>query len=317
MSRELLDALSAAHAINGAELARRLGITRAAVWKQVERLRALGLPIEAEAGRGYRLPQALDLLDAARLRHALTQAARARISALDVALEIDSTNAHGAPSGTVLFAEHQRQGRGRRGRAWHSPFAANLYVSVLWRFERGLAALQGLSLAVAVALAQALRDLDVADCALKWPNDVLARGRKLAGILVEVGGEWNGDCHAVIGIGINVRMPDPGVHIEQPWIDLHTLRGAHTPTRQALALALLERLLPGLHTFATQGWPAFAEHWRAFDGLRGHTVTVHDAITWSGTAEGVDAHGHLQVRTAEGALRSISAGEVSVRRSAS
>jgi BirA family biotin operon repressor/biotin-[acetyl-CoA-carboxylase] ligase len=322
MSRELLDALSTAQAINGAELARRLGITRAAVWKQVERLRALGLPIAAEVGRGYRLPHNLDLLDAARLLRELTPAARAQVATLEVALEIDSTNAElmrrgaqGAASGTVLFAEHQSRGRGRRGRSWHSPFAANVYLSVLWRFDRGLAALQGLSLAVAVALAQALRDLGVPDCILKWPNDVLARGRKLAGILVEVGGEWNGDSHAVIGIGINARMPDPGARIEQPWIDLQQLCDARAPTRHALARAVLERVLQGLAAFAAQGWPAFAEAWRAFDGLRGERVTVHDTNPWTGIAEGVDAFGHLLLRTADGTVHAVSAGEVSVRRS--
>lgn len=317
----LLAALSAEHAVSGAELARRLGVTRAAVWKHIEQLREFGAPIEAAAGSGYRLAWPLEALDGERIRSELDVATRKRLRALAVHWRIDSTStelqrraAAGAGAIEVCLAETQSAGRGRRGRAWQSPLGGNLYFSLLRRFEAGMAALSGLSLVAGIAVVEALADCGVAGVGLKWPNDVLADGRKLAGILVELGGEFLGPCHAVIGIGINLRLPaDARARIDQPAIDVASLRGGAAPSRNVLAARLMTRLIAALDRFEAQGFAAFAQAYADHDVLHGRNVRVLAAgESREGVAAGVDARGALVVRHGRNATHYDSA-EISVR----
>ena len=319
--RTLLAALSADAAVSGSALAARLGVTRAAVWKQIEALRALGAPIKAAAGRGYRLAFPLELLDAARIGTELDPATRKRLRAIDVFWQIDSTNSElsrRAGSGSheldACVAETQSAGRGRRGRAWQSPLGGNLYFSLLRRFEQGMGTLSGLSLAVGVAVIEALTDCGVAEVGLKWPNDVLARGRKLAGILVELGGEFLGPCHAVIGIGINLRLPPATrARIDQPAIDLATLLDGELPSRNRLAGRLLVRLIAALDRFAAQGFDAFHADYARHDLLAGRAIRVLAAgEERAGVAAGIDARGALILRHGK-ALAHYDSAEVSVR----
>lgn len=321
--RDLLAALSADHAVSGSALARALGVTRAAVWKQVEQLREIGAPIEAAAGSGYRLAWPLEMLDAAHIVAALDESARAR-TGIDVHWQIDSTNVElqrqaGMRTDTrrvrVCVAETQTAGRGRRGRVWQSPLGGNLYFSLLWRFDQGMGALAGLSLVAGVATIGALEDCGVREAGLKWPNDVLARGRKLAGILVELGGEFLGPCHAVIGIGINLRLSDAArARIDQPAIDLATLAGTGSPpSRNLLAARLISRLVAALDRFDAQGFEAFREDYARSDLLNGEAVRVlTGAQTHDGVAAGIDARGALRVRHGAKVVHYDSA-EVSVR----
>jgi BirA family biotin operon repressor/biotin-[acetyl-CoA-carboxylase] ligase len=199
------------------------------LWKRIEQLRALGVDVEATAGKGYRLAQPLDLLDAGHICAQVEHDAPGLLRSLAVEWSIESTNAAVAQfghdlHGRVVLAEHQTGGRGRRGRTWQSPLAANLYLSVGWRFACGAAGLAGLSVAVGIAAVESLRQLGFDDVALKWPNDLVAHGKKLGGLLIEVGGEIGGPSHVVIGIGVNARMPKTAAEaIDQPWIDLDTL----------------------------------------------------------------------------------------------
>jgi BirA family transcriptional regulator, biotin operon repressor / biotin---[acetyl-CoA-carboxylase] ligase len=321
--REVLVELAKSDSVSGEALAQRLGVTRAAVWKQIERLRDAGVDVAAVPGSGYRLARSIELLDAAAIRRALPAPARALLSRVEVAFEIDSTSNEllrrandDAGSGTVLFAERQSGGRGRRGRAWHSPLGANLYFSVLWRFDGGLAALAGLSLAVGVSIARVLRDLGAPAVALKWPNDLVCAGRKLGGILVEAGGEANGACHAVIGIGLNVRMaPVDKAIIDQPWCDLGAAFDGESPGRNALAGALVGALLPDLAAFAVDGGAAARHVFAQYDALAGAEIDVHAGNrTWRGTAQGVDTLGRLLVDDARGERHALSSAEISVRR---
>ncbi|HEX6833148.1 MAG TPA: biotin--[acetyl-CoA-carboxylase] ligase [Rudaea sp.] len=320
MDARLLAQLSADHAVSGSALAERLGVTRAAVWKQIEALRALGAPIEAAAGSGYRLGWPIELLDADAISAELDPALRARLGALSVHWQIDSTNtellrraAAGAADLEVCMAETQSAGRGRRGRAWVSPLGANLYFSQLKRFAQGMGALGGLSLAVGVALVEALTDVGVRGIALKWPNDVVADGRKLAGILIELGGEFLGPCYAVIGIGINLRLtPQALAAIDQPAIDVASL--AQTPVgRNRLAGRLLARLVDTLDRFAEHGFEPFAAAYARHDGLRGRPVRVHAVHgVRDGIADGIDERGALRVRQDDG-IALYGSAEVSVR----
>lgn len=315
---KLFGELSAAHSVSGSELARRLGVTRAAVWKQIEALRALGAPIQAQAGAGYRLQWPFDALDAARIRAQLPAPLRRRCG-LEVHWQIDSTSsallraaAAGAPDLSVCLAETQSGGRGRRGRRWQSPLGGNVYFSLLKRFTHGMAALSGLSLVAGIALIDALHDAGVTGVGLKWPNDVLAGGRKLAGILVELGGEFLGPCHAVIGIGINVCLPrDAG--IDQPHTDLAQL-AAPPPERNLLVARLLTRLCGALDRFEREGFAPFAQEYARHDLLRGHAVSVQAAAgARDGVAAGIDERGALRVRHGN-ATACYDSAEVTVRR---
>lgn len=330
--RELLLRLLAGP-VSGDALARECGQTRAAVWKRIEALRVAGIAIDARPGRGYALAASLDLLDADAIRAGMPASARADIASLEVAWSPDSTNAEllrrppRSRGIAVLLAERQTSGRGRRGRAWTSPLAANLYLSLVRVFDGGLARLGGLSLVAGVAAVEALHAAGYATVQLKWPNDLVVadtddrRGsrrrpvlRKLGGLLVEGGGEHAGPVRAVLGLGVNVRMPrEAATAIAQPWTDLAALRAGAPPSRNAIAAALLAHLLPALDLFDRDGLAPFLPRYAACDALAGREVEVHAGdATHAGTALGIADDGALRVRLRDGERR-FHAGEVSVR----
>ncbi len=317
----LLALLSARAPVSGTELAARLKVSRAAVWKQIEALRASGVPIEASAGHGYRLTRAFEPLAAGVIRRALSPATRKGLGLLETHWKVDSTSSELArraaqvPDGSFIFAETQSAGRGRRGRAWCSPPAGNLYFSCLKRFACGYAALSGLSLAVGVAVLRALQDLDVRGVRLKWPNDLVTDQGKLAGILIELGGEFLGPCHAVIGIGLNVHLPVAArAAIQQQATDLETLCGGKPPRRDVLAAALIERLCEALDVFSESGFAAFLDEYARHDALLGCPLRIDDPRGgFEGVGLGVDARGALHVRTRSGEQK-IESAEVSIRR---
>lgn len=240
---------------------------------------------------------------------------------VDVLAECGSTNAEllaraeaGAPSGTVLVAERQTAGRGRLGREWISAPGDSLTFSLLWRFPAG-ASLSGLSLAVGVAVVRALEKLGagdtaeevpLGDTALKWPNDVLRDGKKLAGILIEL----QANTAAVIGIGLNLRLP-----AAMP-ADLREQAAALDADTDAniLLATLLAELLPVLDGFATGGFAALRDEWLSRQAWIGQAVRVqlHDAAVVEGICAGVAADGALLLQTAGGVQRILS-GDVSLR----
>lgn len=305
--------------VSGDLLAHETGLTRAAIWKRVQALRDAGVAIVGSAGQGYTLEQPLDLLDAKTLLASLPGEVRKQVVALEVAWSLDSTNSEllrrdtPAAGCTVLLAERQTGGRGRRGRSWTSPLAAHVYLSLARRFSGGLARLGGLSLVAGVAVAEGLRDLGLAEIRLKWPNDLVVQGRKLGGLLVEGGGEAGGPVRAVIGLGLNVRMPaQQAATIDQPWLDL--AQALPTPvSRNAAVSAVLARLLPALELFDAQGLAPFLPRYAALDALHGkHVVVRLDDGEVLGIADGIANDGALRLRTPQG-LRDFHAGEVSVR----
>lgn len=310
---------------SGDVLARASGQTRAAVWKRIEALRAAGVEIVARPGHGYALARPLDLLDAGEIRSRLPRDGRALLHALEVAWSIDSTNAEllrrpGPDAGVdVLLAERQTGGRGRRGRTWTSPLAANLYLSLSRVYAGGLVRLGGLSLVAGVAAAEALQAAGFPGVRLKWPNDLVVPDvdgglRKLGGLLVEGGGEHAGPVRAVVGLGLNVGMPAvAATGIDQPWVDLAALADGGPPARNALAAMLLAHLLPALAAFDADGLAPFLGRYAACDALQGREVVVETgARAHAGTALGPGDDGALRVRTAGGERR-FHAGEVSVR----
>ena len=305
--------------VSGDALAQEAGLTRAAMWKRIEALREAGVEIDAQAGRGYALRHPVELLQADAIIDALPPFVRAGLASLEIAWSLDSTNsellrretpAHGV---AALIAERQTGGRGRRGKTWASPLAAHLYLSLSRQFSGGLARLGGLSLVAGVATAEALHESGYADVRLKWPNDLVVEGRKLGGLLVEGGGEHAGPVRAVIGLGLNVRMPEAmAATLDQPWTDLVRLMDP-PPSRNALAARLLTHLLPALDRFDAEGLAPFLASYARFDALTGREVVVHLAgESQTGIATGIAEDGALRVRVG-GKERVVHAGEISVR----
>lgn len=319
--QQLLAVLASGEMLSGSRLAAEAGITRAAIWKQIEVLRQRGVPIESAGSAGYRLPWPVQMLEEQAIRAALPTSVAQRLGTLDVHWEIDSTSSElqrrgiEAPDLSVVMAETQTAGRGRRGRSWLSPPGLNIYLSCLKRFEAGFATLSGLSLATGVIVLRALHALGIDGARLKWPNDVLADGGKLAGILVELSGEYQGPCAAVIGIGLNLRLTDAlREQAGQPICDLATLAGGTPPDRNRAAAALITSLVEGLEQFEHEGLTAFADDYAEHDALRGVPLRVSSASgELDGIGAGIDVRGALQLQTAAG-LRCIDSADVTVRR---
>jgi BirA family biotin operon repressor/biotin-[acetyl-CoA-carboxylase] ligase len=303
---------------SGEVLGERLGVSRAAVWKQVRELERAGLAVQAVRGKGYRLAQPLELLNVALIQAEMGALARESLARIELFHELASTNDHlrqqGMPvSGAVCLAERQTHGRGRRGRHWVSPYGANLYLSLSWRFERGVAALAGLSLVAGVALLRALRKLGVEHAGLKWPNDLYLEQAKLAGILIEISGESAGPCTVVIGLGVNMAMPERwGRDIDQHWTDLGRACGRPI-SRNRLAGQVLDQLLTALQEFDRQGLHPFRDEWQEHDLSYGRPVQVllADAVI-PGLGAGIDEDGAFLLDTPNG-LRRFTSGEVSLR----
>lgn len=319
MAFQTLRALADGAFHSGEDIARALGVTRSAVWYGIREIIGDGLAVESVRGRGYRLEHPVSLLDAAQVRRALRGTA-APVS-IEISDTVDSTNtqltqraAAGAQSGLVLAAEAQTAGRGRRGRVWHSGIGSTLTFSLLWRFALGARELGGLSLAVGVALARSLRAAGAHEAQLKWPNDVVLPGGKLAGILIETHGDVLGPSVVVIGVGINVRA-DPRVRaaVDQPVADLETARAAPVD-RNALLVALLIELAAVLDRFGREGFDALRAEWQQLHAHQNRSVQLMlaDGRMVTGVARGVADDGALLLETGSGVGRHHS-GEVSLR----
>lgn len=305
---------------SGESLAGTLGVSRTAVWKRIQRLSALwGLEIEAVRGKGYRLARPLDLLDEAVLLRALGPEARRRIAGLEIHADLDSTNSHlmtralaGDRGPRVCLAERQGAGRGRLGRHWLSPYAANLYLSILWQSPRAPHQLGGLSIAMGVVVAQLLREIGFGAVGLKWPNDLITEQGKLGGLLMQLHGEGEGPSTLVIGLGLNVAMPKAiGQRIDQPWTDLRAL--GQPPARSLLAAWIINRMFYGLLQYDAKGLEPFVDGWRQLDLLRDRPlVLIRGNERLLGNNGGIASDGALILKTAQG-IRHFHSGEVSLR----
>jgi BirA family biotin operon repressor/biotin-[acetyl-CoA-carboxylase] ligase len=305
-------------------LAKQLQVSRAAVWKGVERLRALGVEVQALPRRGYRLPNPVELLDARRIRAELAPHREARLRSLDLLFEVDSTNtrllaAPPPPTGgaDACLCELQHAGRGRRGRSWIAPFGAGVAMSVAWTFSDGARSLPGLSLGVGVAVSRALVRLGAQGVALKWPNDIWYQDRKLGGVLIELRAEASGPAHVVIGLGLNVALSAAARReIEAGGVRVAAVAdacGSRALSRNLVAGAILDELLSMLEHFEREGFAAFRDAWTALDALKGRPalVLLGDTVVL-GTAQGVDSEGALLLDTGDRVQRFVS-GEASLR----
>ncbi|HEY2465435.1 MAG TPA: biotin--[acetyl-CoA-carboxylase] ligase [Steroidobacteraceae bacterium] len=308
---------------SGESLAAELRQTRAAVWKGVQRLRAIGIEVQALARRGYRLAGAVELLDVSRIRAELADERKPHLHGLELLFEIDSTNTRllsSAPppprTADVCIAELQHAGRGRLGRRWIAPFGGGIAMSLGWTCSDVVRTLPALSLGVGVAVSRGLMRAGAAGITLKWPNDIWFEDRKLGGVLIELRAEAGGPAHLVIGVGINVSLPaEARREIETSGTDVAAVTDAckEPASRNRVAGAILDELLSMLLQYERFGFAAFRDAWTALDGLSGRPaqVMVGEAVV-SGIARGVDADGALLLETKNRMQRFVS-GEASLR----
>lgn len=311
---DLLKLLSDGGFHSGESLGQSLGITRSAVWKQLQQLEErYSIELHKVQGRGYKLASPLSLLDESRLRQGCPVP-------LQLMASVDSTNAEAlrhlsarseqAPR--LFVAEQQSAGRGRRGRYWHSPYGENLYLSLLYPVEHSLM-LDGLSLCVGLAVQRALVELGFADARLKWPNDVLVGNAKLAGVLLELVGDPADRCHVVIGVGVNVNMlQDEKSRIDQSWTSLRRIRG-ELQDRTEILLTLIDQLLRQLDFISGAGFAGIRQEWERSHAWQGRRVRLSaGSQTVNGVVLGVDERGALRLLCDEGE-RCFSGGELSLR----
>ncbi|WP_354011105.1 bifunctional biotin--[acetyl-CoA-carboxylase] ligase/biotin operon repressor BirA [Endozoicomonas lisbonensis] len=318
---KLLSLLADGHFHSGEELGEVLGISRAAVWKKLKALEGLGLSLDSVRGKGYRLGQGIELLDQARIEAELDRALSKSIK-LHTCFSTSSTNdlvkelSDGQPGNlTFCLAEHQTSGRGRRGRTWVSPFGSTISMSANWRISEGTASLEGLSLAVGLAVLKALEANGARNLELKWPNDVLWQGKKLSGILLEVHGDPTGECDVIIGIGINIKLSEEQRKgIGQPAVDLYQVCGK-TVSRNAVVAQLINTLSHMLEGFSHGGFALYKDQWSEHNAFRGQEVTIETAGRKErGLNAGVNEQGGLLIETETG-IKVFNGGEVSLRKS--
>jgi BirA family biotin operon repressor/biotin-[acetyl-CoA-carboxylase] ligase len=315
--RQLLSALSHGEFQSGQLLAETLGLSRTAIANHIQQLQQLGLDIYKVKGRGYCLAKPLTLLDAAKISQ-LRQSGGADILVQNIT---DSTNSQlmqkvqdglVTEPGYTLVAEAQTAGRGRRGRNWYSPFAASLYFSMYWRLEQGIQAAMGLSLVVAIAIARLLKQHYQVDAKVKWPNDVYIDGKKLCGILVELAGQAHASCDVIIGIGMNIRLPQQALdNIDQQYIDL-TIASGQVIERNLLVVLLQKQLMALLTQFTYTGFSSFVDEFNQYNQYRDKAVKLIGNTEIKGTCLGVDQQGALLIETAAG-VQAYFGGELSLR----
>ncbi|SCC15283.1 bifunctional biotin--[acetyl-CoA-carboxylase] ligase/biotin operon repressor BirA [Gilliamella intestini] len=306
---KLIEMLADGQFHSGEELATIFGITRAGINKYIKQLREWGLELSSVQGKGYCLSAPLDLLSKNKIDLHYQSDSHCEILPI-----IDSTNQYllerigQLTSGDCCVAEFQSKARGRRGRKWFSPFGSNLYFSMYWKLEQGVAAAMGLSLVVGIVLADTLRSLSGQDIKVKWPNDLYLNDQKLAGILVELAGK-TGDCaHVVIGVGVNLTMTNPDTNIvNQKWANLGKV------DRNLLVAQVAKTLKSKLIEFEQHGLAPFINDWHRLDNFANRPVKllIGDNII-RGIAKGINDQGALLLEQ-NGKINAHIGGEISLR----
>lgn len=318
LQRQLIQQLASGALCSGEMLAQQAGISRAAIARHILALQQLGLDIYAIKGKGYRLAAPLQLLDI----HSIKQLQQPGLAAILLQHVTDSTNSQllkrlqdGAilQKGSVIVAEAQTAGRGRRGNSWFSPFGSNLYFSLYWQLDQGIQAAMGLSLLIAIAVAEVLEQQFQLPVKLKWPNDIYLADKKLAGILVELAGQSHSHCDVVIGLGLNIQMPTLADHqISQRWTDLQQ-HLAGKVDRNSLIANLQAVICRHLSQFEQHGFRPFVSAFNQRDQFAGQWVCLSSGSQQiKGFCLGVDAQGGIVLQQ-EGQIQSFYGGELSLR----
>lgn len=308
---------------SGTELGVQLQCSRSAVWKAIKGLKQeYNASIFSVRGRGYRLSSRIELLDIDLILKNLAINTREKVSNVEVFFDIDSTNdyliaqtklnKYNTSLCQVCLAEYQRNGKGRRGKKWVSPISGNLYCSLSWNFNKSFQELAGLSIAVSVGIAGLLEQIGVSGVEIKWPNDILWRGKKLLGVLLEMHGETLGPCTTIIGVGLNFNMSNSNIEIDQPWCDLNSVLGK-LPSRNKFAAQIIDNLIASIQLFESSGLDVFLESWNHYDVIQGKSIMIKksDSVE-QGIARGIDQTGALLVEQ-NGKMSPLYSGDVSIR----
>lgn len=308
---KLVDMLNDGALHNGNDLGEALKITRSAVWKMIQKLRQYGITVEAH-GKGYALLEPLYLFDPNKIKKKLIQ----NNMMLHTFESLDSTNDYfksikNKNTNQFCFAEHQSKAKGRLGRAWYSPFGQNIYMTLLYTFEKDISKLAGLSLAVGLAVSAVLKNYEI-QVKVKWPNDVFSDQKKISGNLIEVIAETHGKCHAVIGIGLNVNMKHNQHPIAKNWTSMKEILGRPI-NRNELTADLINHLLNYLEHFDKKGFCAFKEEWAASSYLQDQIISlIAHSETTRGKVIGIDDQGCLQLQLQDGSTKSFSSGDANI-----
>jgi len=328
MHFELLKLLADGKFHSGETLANTLQVSRTSIWKMIPRIQELGLELHSVKGKGYKLTEPLNLLEQEKILKNIPAEQQGKIQEIEIFPSLDSTSSYAmqrAQSGRldlaenkifVCLAEQQTAGKGRRGRPWVSPFGHNVYLTIARAFNAGLSELEGLSLLIALALARVLGRNEIQGFGIKWPNDILWQGKKLAGILLEVTGDPTGLSKVLIGLGLNVSAtPHSMAEVDQPWVDIKTIFGEE-PDRNILVAEILLEIIKMIDEFEKKGFVAFKEEWDEFDALKGQEVELKTHNNQStgilGKVMGVNDQGALLLQTHKG-LETFHGGELSPR----
>ncbi|MFK7795057.1 MAG: biotin--[acetyl-CoA-carboxylase] ligase [Gammaproteobacteria bacterium] len=321
---EVLTLLDNNRYCSGEALAKRFNVTRATIHNCIVKIESLGISVERVRGLGYRLTQPVDLLNQAEIQSILSESVANKLANIQCLEEIDSTNRYAtglalpqAGEFSLVLAEMQTAGRGRRGRQWVSPYAANVYLSIVWPLQRPLHESGMLSAMLAISMLTALEELGVSGLNLKWPNDIYSHNKKLAGLLIECAGEISGGCKMIIGMGVNVFMSQfKKVDIDQQWTDMFSHTQDWQYSRNHIAAMLINKAVVALSQFEDNAFDDLAGAWSQWDIMKDKAVELHSAQSiQTGVARGIDNDGCLLLETPNG-IEKISAGDVSLRMSA-
>lgn len=283
MSFELLEILADGQWHSGEQLGQKFGISRAAVWKKIQKLIDLGLEIEGQKNRGYMLLKPLNLLNKQIILDQLSSEISKDQLDIEIFSTINSTNTYLLDKAKkqesvhkkAVFAELQTAGRGRHGRVWQSPFSNNIYTSLGWSFQTSCAQIGGLSLAVGVVVAEVLQKNLVDGVGLKWPNDIFLNDGKLGGVLIEIHGDSLGNFQTVIGIGLNFHIPPKFLAQLQDRKVSYIEEVAPNLDRNIIGGQILNGLLKMLNTYAEDGFSAWQERWNKLHKFEGKECIVN------------------------------------------
>lgn len=300
---------------DGTSIGKHLNITRAAVWKVIDKLKQYDIPLSSVKGKGYQLATPLQLLDLKQIQKHLCH----KTIELDVLEKTPSTNDYlksfiaDNKKIKVCIAETQIQGKGRLDRGWHSPFGKNIYFSMLCPFERDISELSGLSLIVSLAICHAIEskvDLKGNALKVKWPNDIFLQEKKLAGVLIEIQAESNGNCQVIIGTGININMENAAEKtIDQAWTSLLHTTQEHQD-RNILCAAIADSLIDYFERFSKKGLSTFTKEWEKRDRLINSDISIlYQGRKEKGTCVGINDQGHLLLKTKNGKIINFSSGD--------
>lgn len=311
---------------SGSELGEILGVSRAAIWKSIKKFEALGIEVHSVRGKGYRIVDPVILLDNKSIRAAMPVELSDALHWLEILDTIDSTNSHTmrslqngtltpiADKYTAHLAEQQTSGKGRRGRQWISPFGHNICMTLVRQIDTGTMGTEGISLVVGLAIIRALKQQGLTGLGIKWPNDVIVDGKKLAGILLEITGDISGVCQLLIGVGINIKCSSEMMKsVEQPWTDLFEMT-EEIVDRNVLVGRVISHIMLALEDFQSSGLSSFNEEWRKYDVMIDKRVELKTSgESQFGIARGISDTGALLLETKQG-MQVVNGGEVSLRK---